>query len=569
MSLLLRGRGRRGRRTSVVAFAGALMAFQALALIGALPASAASCGFSGGVLTVTSTGLEASLFSRDAAGAITVSSCAAGTGGATVATTTAISLTGDTGDQDVTIDLDDGGWGTINWTLAVDGVPPPPPPPGVPAVQTLVITDTSAAVTDDTIVLGASGIDLNGDGDLDVTHSGFSVFTVTSAAGADSLSANGSTATGAAFASAVTLDGGAGDDTILGGAGGDTLIGGAGTDTLDCSTTSGGAVFTLPGGVAGDKCGVGTDTWAGFESLIGTSVKDTLTGDGLANTFTPGAGDDTVTGAAGIDTLDLSDAAAGVTVDSKAGKTSGGSGVDTFTTIETIVGSDFVDTLDFSGETGPVTATLGTTTGLPATCPAAGVVTGSSSFATATDFEDAKGSAKGDTLCGSAGRNMLEGGDGDDILGGGGGNDTILGGKGNNVLSGGDGFDFTSYATASGGVTVDLSAGFATHPDGDDTISGFENVDGSTFADTLRGDASNNTLRGLSGADNIKAGAGDDTVLGGGGADLIRGGADDDDLFGRAGNDQLFGGGGTDLGNGGKGKRDRCRGIEIRRSCEL
>lgn len=546
------------------------MAFQALALIGALPASAATCAFSGGVLAVSSAAVETITFSRDAPGAITVAStvaspsCTAVATGATVATTTSITLTSTADVQSVVILLDSGGFGTINWgpPFDVDGG----------AGETLTI-DANDAADDNTIVLGASGIDLNGDGNLDVVHAGFEAFVVTGGPGADSLSANGSTATGAAFATAVTLAGEADDDTILGGAGGDTLTGGAGTgDTLDCSTTVGGAVFTLPGGVAGDKCGVGTDIWgvaALFENLIGTSVKDTLTGDGLANSFMPGAGDDTVTGAAGIDTLDLSDAAAGVTVDSKAGKTSGGSGVDTFTTIETIVGSAFVDALDFSGETGPVTANLGTA--VVAACGAAlgGAVTGSSSFSTATDFDDATGSAKGDTICGSAGRNMLDGGDGDDSLSGEGGNDTVLGGAGNNTLAGGLGFDFTSYATASGGVTVDLSAGFATHPDGDDTISGFENVDGSTFADTLRGDATNNTLRGLGGADNIKAGAGDDTVLGGGGADLIRGGADDDDLFGQAGNDQLFGGGGTDLGNGGKGKRDRCRGIEIRRSCEL
>jgi Ca2+-binding RTX toxin-like protein len=54
---------------------------------------------------------------------------------------------------------------------------------------------------------------------------------------------------------------------------------------------------------------------------------------------------------------------------------------------------------------------------------------------------------------------------------------------------------------------------------GSDTLTGFENVTGSQFADTLTG-----TI----GANAIGGGAGNDKITGGGGADTLTGGADAD-----------------------------------------
>jgi Ca2+-binding RTX toxin-like protein len=71
-------------------------------------------------------------------------------------------------------------------------------------------------------------------------------------------------------------------------------------------------------------------------------------------------------------------------------------------------------------------------------------------------------------------------------------------------------------------VTVDLGAGTATGGAGNDSLFSIENVEGSAFGDTLRGDTDNNQLFGLDG---------DDLLWGeGGGLDLFDGGAGNDVL---------------------------------------
>ena len=68
-------------------------------------------------------------------------------------------------------------------------------------------------------------------------------------------------------------------------------------------------------------------------------------------------------------------------------------------------------------------------------------------------------------------------------------------------------------------VTDDASGGDAEG----DTISGFENVEGSAHGDTLSGDGSANRLFGLGGADRLIGGGGDDVLEGGAGADVLSG----------------------------------------------
>ena len=65
-------------------------------------------------------------------------------------------------------------------------------------------------------------------------------------------------------------------------------------------------------------------------------------------------------------------------------------------------------------------------------------------------------------------------------------------------------------------MTINLATNAASGGDAaSDVISGFENVTGSAFNDTLTGDAGVNV---------ISAGAGDDTITGGAGADILTGG---------------------------------------------
>jgi Ca2+-binding RTX toxin-like protein len=78
------------------------------------------------------------------------------------------------------------------------------------------------------------------------------------------------------------------------------------------------------------------------------------------------------------------------------------------------------------------------------------------------------------------------------------------------------------------------------------TVSQFENVIGSSFADTITGNSTNNSLNGGAGNDSLDGGAGNDTLIGGDGNDILIGGAGNDILIGGAGNDTLTGGAGAD-----------------------
>ncbi len=153
-----------------------------------------------------------------------------------------------------------------------------------------------------------------------------------------------------------------------------------------------------------------------------------------------------------------------------------------------------------------------------------------------------------DRLHGGPGTDYLDSGLGDDTLDGGPGDgDQVIGGVGNDHLSGGPGDgdvlegdygtdsieggpgaeDTASYAmagsggTASGtsnGVHVNLATGTA-DGDGNDTLSGIEDVVGSPFADTIVGDAEPNALFGGGGIDELLGGGGGDQAFGGSGLD--------------------------------------------------
>ena len=120
---------------------------------------------------------------------------------------------------------------------------------------------------------------------------------------------------------------------------------------------------------------------------------------------------------------------------------------------------------------------------------------------------------------------------------------------GGNVLSGGAGIDTLSYEFgAVSGVTVSLAVttAQATGGSGSDTLSGFERLTGSRFADDLTGDGGANVLTGLDGNDAMAGGAGNDKINGGKGRDALFGGSGADTLAGGAGNDTLNGGIGND-----------------------
>jgi Ca2+-binding RTX toxin-like protein len=163
-----------------------------------------------------------------------------------------------------------------------------------------------------------------------------------------------------------------------------------------------------------------------------------------------------------------------------------------------------------------------------------------------TDTLNGLGGDGGDVLEGEDGDDTLDGGYGRDGLFGGAGNDTLSGGAGNDILAGdagadhldgGAGIDHLGYS-GDAGVTVDLSTGLAAGGEAQgDVISGFEDIDGTEYGDTLTGSAIANSLTGDAGNDILSGLDGDDQLYGRAGNDILRGGAGADLLIGHEGID--------------------------------
>ncbi len=117
-----------------------------------------------------------------------------------------------------------------------------------------------------------------------------------------------------------------------------------------------------------------------------------------------------------------------------------------------------------------------------------------------TNIENLIGTSYNDTLAGNAGNNVLTGGAGDD------------------TLDGKLGVDTADFSTAYKNVTVNLITGVAVGH-GTDTLYSIENINGSTYGDTLIGNAGANTLNGNAGNDVLNGGAGNDVLIGGLGID--------------------------------------------------
>ena len=97
-----------------------------------------------------------------------------------------------------------------------------------------------------------------------------------------------------------TVTAGSGDDMVVVGEGDDSYAGGSGFDTLDFSAAQQGVTVSLSAGTAS---GLGTDTFSSFESAIGSSFDDVLTGKKGDEVLSGGAGNDVIRGMAGSDVL--------------------------------------------------------------------------------------------------------------------------------------------------------------------------------------------------------------------------------------------------------------------------
>ena len=79
-------------------------------------------------------------------------------------------------------------------------------------------------------------------------------------------------------------------------------------------------------------------------------------------------------------------------------------------------------------------------------------------------------------------------------------------------MDGGDGLDTLNYASSASAVTGNLAAGTASGGAGNDSFTGFENVMGSSVADSIIGNSANNIIEGGLGNDTMDGGDGLDTL---------------------------------------------------------
>jgi Ca2+-binding RTX toxin-like protein len=241
------------------------------------------------------------------------------------------------------------------------------------------------------------------------------------------------------------------------------VIGGAGADTI----TGGGYPNVLQGGGGDDVINGG-----GYflDTLLGGDGADTLTGGQGADVMDGGAGADNLVGGAGADSMNGGDGADVVTYKAATAAVGvfmgnavfsyGDAAGDTFAGVETVIGSEFGDVVNASGNSARVLWGLG----------------------------------GDDILLGTLSNNILNGGDGADSMNGlagvdrlrgGAGADTLDGGLGHDVLTGGASQDAFQFASAlSKPRNMDTVSDFSVR---DDTIL----LDNQVFATLAEGRLTN------------------------------------------------------------------------------
>jgi Ca2+-binding RTX toxin-like protein len=536
-----------------------------------VPAHAAvTCGFAAGTATInmSAAGDSGSIAVGTGVNAGRIMVGATACGAATTVLTDTIVVNGTTGAENITIDLSGGQFAP---GAAVEGT-------GLSEIEFVVDLSTgvldrvtfTGSSGDDSMVIGASGANLNADDDVDVTLTGVELGTANGSGGADVVTGAGDLVTGAATALSLTVNGDGGDDVLAGGQGDDTLTGGTGSNVLsggdgDDSLTGGQGDDTLAGGNGGDTLtgGLGNDFFDEGDSLSGTdtvaggggsdlltyagrSVGVTVTMDGVSddgeagefdnvgtdvedaigglgdnfmigsasgNDLTGGPGNDIIDGGSGDDTLN-----GGLGNDRETGGAGNDSvfGEDGDDSIlegagnDVVAGGADVDLLDYSGVTGGVTLSLGV---------ASPQATGGAGTDLVTDFENLTGGSGADVLGGDAGANTLSGGSGNDVFAGDAGDDSIDGDLGTDSI---DYSTFTEDLTVTLGPVSGASPGSAaTATAGTDTLFAISNVTGGSGNDTITGEAAANVLNGSDGNDALAGLRGNDTLDGGAGSDTL------------------------------------------------
>lgn len=318
-----------------------------------------------------------------------------------------------------------------------------------------------------------------------------------------------------------TLSGGKGNDTLNGGKGKDSMVGGAGNDTYFVDNTGDIVVETAGAGMDSVHSKLAAYTLPAnveFGRILLAGAAN-LTGNGLNNTLHAGAGNNVITGGKGMDTAHYGNSPAAVSVDLAitTAQATGGSGSDTLTGIEGLVGSKHNDVLKGNANANVLDGGLGADTLIGRGGNDTYVVDNSGDVVKEV-------SGAGQDLAYSylasytLGANVENGrilSTGAANLTGNGLNNTLYAGSGNNVLDGGTGNDTVSYVYATGTVLAMLfdPSPVNTVSSGFDTFISIENLTGSPYTDTLSGNAFANVLNGGGGFDILTGGAGADTFV--------------------------------------------------------
>jgi Ca2+-binding RTX toxin-like protein len=381
-------------------------------------------------------------------------------------------------------------------------------------------------------------VSLNGGGGIDTVEDNMTSGTFVMPTGVDVLVMNGTAALHATGnAAADTITGNSGANVIDGGAGADTMAGGNGADTYFVDNAND-VINENPGTTAGIdvvNSSVSYTLPANVEKLILTGLGNIDgTGNSGNNIIVGNGGNNTLDGGGGVDTLQ------------------GGGGNDTYIVDLTVV-SGAAKLQDIVADTsGTNTLELRATTDLHLTTP--------TTLTLATGLENFDISDTGSNhlnIIGNAAVNVLTGNNWDNTLTavlntGTNQGDELIGGLGNDtyvvhstadviVENPGEGNDtvIVAYNSTLGTHIVDLAndVTLANVENVKITGTGLFNINGTSGANDLVGNASVNTITGNGGNDTLDGGAGADTMIGGTGNDTF--------FVDNAG-DLVTGGGGTD-----------------------
>ena len=348
-----------------------------------------------------------------------------------------------------------------------------------------------------------------------------------------------------ALSTGITIGGTSGTNVITGGSGNDIIDGVGGADVISAGSGNDqvsyyGTEVSIDGGAGANTLvmrAAATVNLANADQTIADSTNVSsfqnvdasalvtavsITGSSSANTIVSGSGNDTIDGGGGADVINA------------------GAGDDTVQ----YRGSE----VSIDGNTGTDTLIISAGASLSAVnfAVASGSDQTTGDTVSVTNFENldasalttavvVTGSAFANTITTGSGNDTIDGGGGTDVIVAGGGDDNVAYRGGETSIDGGAGVNTLSLKVA---TTVNLAAGDQTSGDATNVTS-FQNVDASVLAAGV-------SITGSAGVNTIIGGFGNDTIDGGGGADIINASGGDDQVTYQGTETSIDGGTGVD-----------------------